>query len=655
MGIINVLDFATANLIAAGEVAERPASVVKELIENSVDAGASRITVEIRGGGIKLIRVTDDGSGMEKDDLSRCILRHATSKISSGKDLSAIGTLGFRGEALAATSAVSIMNITSKTREGDGHRMTVRYGSAAEPEVCGAPLGTTVSVSELFSNAPARLKFMKQDRTEASYVHSVCEMAALANPFVAFSFISDGVEKLSTSGDGNLKSAIYAVLGRQTAQNMTKVASAVGPVSVSGYIASPKDSRPNRSRQIFFVNGRHVKSGVLSSALEAALSNFTPKERFPVCVLNVQLHPSYVDVNVHPAKTEVKFASDKSVYDAVYFTVSSAAEAGLKRPELDLNFTKTRLSDSFLPVDSDIKRTQLTMDGESDVLPETAAARGIASAPARTALRSLSSNELFAEKEAPKSADAAPAPRAFSPEEMIKAPPRAEYPAPNKGGVPAAARYTAPEVPKEPRGVREDEKPSPPPQARCADYEIMFECWNTYLFVRRGDSVYVIDKHAAHERIIFESLKKNLKDKQPEAQLLMIPVDAGLSRSESELASEYENELLLLGFILKDGELTAYPSSLTEREAIDMFHSLLSELSDEASEAKHKSDAEFEKALYQSCCKGAVKGGEHNTKEEIALIVERVMNDPSIAYCPHGRPVMFEMTKGAIERRFGRA
>lgn len=644
MGIINVLDFATANLIAAGEVAERPCSVVKELIENSVDAGATRITVEIRGGGVKMIRVTDNGQGMSRDDLKRCILRHATSKIKTGKDLSAICSLGFRGEALAATAAVSRMTITTRQKSDQtAYSMNVRYGSAEEPrEAAGAP-GTTVTVTDLFSNVPARLKFLKQDKSEASAVLSVCEKAALASPAISFRVLSDGIEKLNTSGDGKLKNAAYAVMGRLTAQNMTAVSGSVSGVTVTGLIASPQAARSNRAWEIFFINGRHVKSPVLQSALETALKNFTPKDRFPVCILDIALHPSAVDVNVHPSKQEVKFSSDKAVFDAVYFAVSSSCTEGMKRPEFE---PLPKGLDAFEEVGVRVTREQTTAFD--------APAPQIASGGA--ALRSLNADEIFGINENEKIA-AAPVFPQIQREAEISHPRPAPAEAAAPGGSSAPADIKEEELPKAPSGRNEASQPPEPKAPRpVPQYNFIGEGWNTYLFVQTEDKILIIDKHAAHERIIFEDLKKGLKGQRTVSQVLMLPLDIALSAEERANGEIFACEIDKCGFSLDidNGRLYEYPAFLSAREATELLHTLLAALPYGREAAEEKRLEVFEKALYQSCCKGAVKGGERNTPLEIKAIIERLLTDPSVSYCPHGRPVLFEMLKSSVERRFGR-
>ena len=614
MSIINVLDFKTANLIAAGEVVERPASVVKELVENSIDAGAKKVTVEIRGGGISLIRVSDDGCGMSEDDLPRCILRHATSKIATGDDLAAISTLGFRGEALAATAAVSRMKIVSKRRsDATGHGINVTYGVCSKVMEAGCPDGTVVTVSELFSNVPARRKFLKQDRTEAAAVASVCEKLALSSLDVAFTLISDGVRRFGTSGDGELKNAVYAVYGRQFAAELIEINGESDGIFVTGAVCSPIMSRTNRAMELFFINGRSVRSGVISSALEQALVSFIPAEKFPAAFLFLTVHPSSVDVNVHPAKSEVKFSSDRPVFDAVYYAVKACVFSG-QRPELQINENKIS---PFLPVTDEYTKTEVKQITAFDNKPEI---------------------KPFVP----------PAPETERAEYVsdVRAPSFAEH------GEPAAVHTS--DAYGEARPA-EPEANTPEPQA---EWRYIGEAFDTYLFVEQGSDVLIIDKHAAHERIRFESLKKAMKERCATYQLRMLPITVPVTRQEADAAETYREELTAtgFGFELSDGEIDIdqTPANLDDGEAKELFAGMLAELADNGAAPEHQKEALFERALYQVCCKGAIKGGDKNDEEAIKALLTELFAHPEITYCPHGRPVAFRMSRAAMERRFGR-
>lgn len=614
MSIINVLDFKTANLIAAGEVVERPASVVKELVENSIDAGAKKVTVEIRGGGIAMIRVTDDGCGMSEDDLPRCILRHATSKIATGDDLAAISTLGFRGEALAATAAVSRMKIVSKRRsDATGHSINVNYGVCSKVAEAGSPDGTVVTVSELFSNVPARRKFLKQDRTEAATVASVCEKLALSSLDVAFTLISDGVRKFATQGDGELKNAVYAIFGRQFAAELIPVNGDSDGISVTGAVCSPVMSRNNRAMELFFINGRSIRSGVISSALEQALVSFIPAEKFPAAFLFLTVHPSSVDVNVHPSKAEVKFSSDRPVFDAVYYAVKACVTSG-QRPELPI--AEKKLS-PFLPVTDEYTKTEVTQITAFDKKPEYK--------PFVPPVSDVTQNETAGKVSS----------TPFSvPVEPVTV---------NTSDAYGQARPAEPEI-NEPEPVTE--------------WRYIGEAFDTYLFVEQGEDVLIIDKHAAHERIRFEALKKAMQERSATYQMRMIPINVAVTRREADAAETYREELTATGFDYEHAEgsidITQTPANLDDKEAKDLFAGMLAELSDNGAAPEHQKEALFERALYQVCCKGAIKGGDKNDEASLKALVSELLSHPEITYCPHGRPVAFRMSRSAMERRFGR-
>ncbi|MBO4422356.1 MAG: DNA mismatch repair endonuclease MutL [Clostridia bacterium] len=626
MSIINVLDFKTANLIAAGEVVERPASVVKELVENSIDAGAKKVTVEIRGGGVAMIRVTDDGCGMSEDDLPRCILRHATSKIATGDDLAAISTLGFRGEALAATAAVSRMKIATKRRQDDtGHSISVTYGVCSKVSEAGTPDGTVVTVTELFSNVPARRKFLKQDRTEAAAVASVCEKLALSTPGVSLTLISDGVRRFSTAGDGDLKSAVYAVLGRQFATGLIPVNGTTEGITVTGGVAPPVLARSNRAMELFFINGRYVKSQVIASALEQALVSFVPAEKFPAAVLFLTLDPSSVDVNVHPSKLEVKFSSDRPVFDAVYYAVKASTAAGV-RPELDPALMKKTVS-PFTPVTDEYTKTEVVQlsafDQRQEPKPFVPPQAEVTSGVFNPELRATPFTQNYTEDD-----------------------------------VRTSSLYGTPKEKEPEAGEPRQDAPQPEVQAYGEEWRYIGEAFDTYLFVQQGDDVLIIDKHAAHERLRFEALKAAMKARTPASQMRMIPITVAVTAEEADAAQIYTPQLSSTGYgfeMTDEGiDITRTPANLDDGEAKELFIGMLSELAENEADPEHQRDALFEKALYQVCCKGAIKGGEKNDEEALKALISELLAHPEVTYCPHGRPVAFRMSRAAIERRFGR-
>ena len=688
MGVINVLDFSVANLIAAGEVVERPASVVKELLENAIDAGATGVTVEIKNGGVSLIRVTDNGCGMSKEDVPVAIRRHATSKIHDKTDLNAIATLGFRGEALAAIASVSRLRIlTKKKGEAIGTMLISRGGDVESITEAGAPEGTTVIVEELFANVPARRKFLKRDVTEAMAVTSVCEKIALSDPSLSLTLIIDGEIKFSTAGDGKLQNAVYAVFGRQFAKNMTRVESEADGVRVSGFVGTPLNVRPNRNMQIFYVNGRCVKSAMLSAATERALESFTPKEKFPVCVLNIELHPGYVDVNVHPAKLEIKFSNEKPVFDAVYYAVRAAAMGGTSRPQIEPSeFMKKTAQTapaptvpvkpamkSFLPLEDEYEKPepeekrQISLADEikrSFGEPETATATGASQ------LRSGSYEELSAARKETVSVEPAKKTEA---EQSAKDRLTADIAKRLSDFAPSAPEEIPDLYKKEKAADRADDQadmvtvphtataPDPldtPHTYAPGEYRFAGEIFGTYLFVEAGELVYIIDKHAAHERIIFEELKRNIGGKTAYSQITMTPLTVFVTDEEAAAAEEYRREITDTGFdyTVRGTEIAVseFPSNMTEDVARDLFLTILSELSAGSGNPALSKYSVYEKALYQSACKAAIKAGDQNGEEALTALVDRLMQCGDITYCPHGRPVAFVMTRAAMERRFKR-
>ncbi|MDD4773841.1 MAG: DNA mismatch repair endonuclease MutL [Eubacteriales bacterium] len=616
MGIINLLDLQVANLIAAGEVVDRPASVVKELMENAIDAGAAHITVEIKNGGISFIRVSDDGCGMSREDVAVSILRHATSKIKIAPDLDGIQTLGFRGEALAAIAAVSKLRImTKRIKDSTGTLMVSVAGNINDITDIGSREGTTVIVEDLFANIPARRKFLKRDAAEAMAVTAVVEKIALSKPGVAVKHISDGNVRFDTSGDGKLLNTIYAVLGREFAKKMIQADGLTEGVSVTGYISSPDNIRGNRNYQNLFLNGRYIKSNTVTAALEDAYNSYIPADRFPCCVLNITIHPAYVDVNVHPTKLEVKFSNEKIIYNGVYCAVRNALNQRTNRPEMRLHGTvmtgeDVRIINAFTSISDNIteedekKEEQVNIFDKPELLPDDAGST--------------------------QQTEPEPASRAAAVNgDIIKT-----------------------EVkPAETETESESETP-------VSFYRIIGTAFNAYIFVQLEESVLVIDKHAAHERIIFEEMKRNMKRGGRYSQMLMIPAEVALTGIEHQSLSEYKSEIEATGieFVLqeKTAEITAIPSGLTSGEASDVLVALAGKLSENTGSVNTARDIVFERALYQASCKAALKAGREDSEANTVWLCEQLMRLPDVTYCPHGRPTAFEITKHSLERQFKR-
>lgn len=628
------LDRHVADLIAAGEVVERPASAVKELVENSIDAGAKNITIELQNGGMTFLRITDDGCGMEPVDARTAFLRHATSKIRKKEDLACIGTLGFRGEALAAISSVSKIDLLTRAQGAEnGVRLHLEAGQVLSEEPAGCPYGTTILVRELFYNTPARMKFMKSDAAESSAVFSVVQQQALAHPEISFRFLKDGQEQLHTDGQGDRMAAIYAIYGRELANNMLPVDGSWEKLRVRGFVTKPTATRGNRAWQSFFVNNRYIKSRLLSAAVEEAYRNQIMVGRFPACVLEIDMPVQAVDVNVHPAKTEVKFLSEREVFDAVHYAVLSTLSRAAGRPEWK---TPEKKQEAAPQPQSQPKAVQPPKPGFYQTMQASEYRRQAAQQPVQKPAQ----------------------PVLASPVQL----PRSE-PVPAQQSFPLPKPEVRPEPKPEPKiEVRPEPKPEPvkEPEAQQAlsvpeePFRIIGEALHTYIIVEQGEAVLFLDKHAAHERIRFEALKK--EDHPIMAQLLLAPVSAELSREEA--AAVLENRALLerCGFETEDfggGDvlIRQIPSDVDVEDA----KALLQELAGDLLAGKTLDpDSLRDNLLHTIACKSAIKAGWQTSDEELRRLVQEVLSRDDIKYCPHGRPVCVTLTKRQLEKQFKR-
>ena len=690
MGNINVLSFEVANLIAAGEVVDRPASAIKEMIENSIDAGAKHITVEIQNGGITFMRISDDGCGMEPDDLPLCIKRHATSKIKTAEDLDGICTLGFRGEALAAISAVSRLRIISKTHDAPlGAELIVDCGQEIALQERGCSNGTTIIVEDLFANVPARRKFLKRDVTETSAVCANVERVALSHPEIAFRLICDGQIRLETAGDGKLYSAIYAVFGRDFANRLIEVNGEYDGIAVKGYIGRSDNVKSNRNYETFYINKRYVKSRTAGAAIEQAFVSYMPSEKFPVCVLFISLNPGRVDVNVHPAKLEVKFSNEKPVFEAIYYAVRQALEQNTTRPEMEMPKATARMSDAFVPVEREksLKARQITID-----TPPTAevkkASEPVVSVPksawssapqkpsqveAVKAAQPLTSDinpEIKGEEKSTPSPVAQESKLKYTAEEYIKnysySPAMSESLAKDKAAEKENAARAVQKAPKsQEMPIRTDtavdiavSEPAQEVKPPKIEYKIIGEAFNSYIIVQVEEKMLLIDKHAAHERIIFEQLKKNMYSHELSSQLLMIPIDVMLMSDEVAIVEEYRQELEAVGFEFNTSRntvsVTAIPVGIEQDAVSDMFAVVADRIKNGTGKVDLTKNLVFEKALYQASCKAAIKAGREYAKGHGEWVVEKLMEIPDITFCPHGRPVAMELSKKNIDRQFER-
>lgn len=632
---IKVLPKNISELIAAGEVVERPSAVIKELVENSIDAGATEITVEIRRGGILYMSVRDNGCGISRDDVPTAFLRHATSKIKSADDLDKIGTLGFRGEALAAISAVSRTEIITRTADSElGTHFEVNGGMQSIPEEIGCDVGTIIIVKDLFYNTPARMKFLKKDVSEGNNVAAVIDRLALSHPEIAFRFIRDGKVALATTGDNNLKNVIYSVLGRDFATSLIEVSGELEQVRVSGFTCKPVYCKQNRNGQFFFLNGRLVLSRTAAAALEQAYKNSSMVGKFPCCVLKIEIPFEQVDVNVHPAKTEVRFADERRVFSAVYYAVKNALEMGDTRPEIKASFnpykpvaekpyaqTSINLADTAFKKQEAPKSAPVTYDfsvkAEPSRFSNTSAkvsGNGTVEYTYPTLKQEAAPTEKVAEKEIEKMLET-------EPKTVIDA-------APNSITI------------KEPEII---EAAEPTEYIGCV--------FNTYIVAAKGDSVYFIDKHAAHERLLFE----RFKNEQIEVQDLLTPLSVTLTKEEYSAITENLQTIAENGFDIEDfGDGTVIVRSIPAMLKNADIPLLISEI---AEQLCVKSNLEIEKIgdiLHRVSCKAAIKGGQYNTDYELQKLAEKILSSNDIMYCPHGRPVAFKLTKKELEKQFGR-
>lgn len=617
---IKVLPKEISELIAAGEVVERPASVIKELVENSIDAGADNITVEIQHGGITYMRITDNGCGIEKNDVPTAFLRHATSKIKNSGDLNAIGTLGFRGEALAAVSSVAKVEMFTKPRDAAfGTHYEIEGGVEKLCEEAGCPDGTTIVIRDIFFNTPARMKFLKKDVSEANAAAAVVERIALSHPEIAFKLIRDGKQALMTPGDGKINTTVYSVLGREFAGTLMEVDGGLDGIGVKGLTCKPVSCRPTRNYQFVFLNGRLVRSGTVTAAVEQAYKNSAMVGKFPGFVLYLTVPLNTVDVNVHPAKTEVRFSDERRIFDAVYSSVKNALARGDTRPEVKLHE----------PVFNPFERMTTAEYKQQPIMKPTVAEEIYKNRPSlhnaykpqeKTVLRDANYNVSKTNN------------TVYIPEKIINPPPMAEE-------SPQPQRTVSVDI------MRDVEDERPP-------ITLIGEAFLTYIIVQMGESVFMIDKHAAHERILFNRLKKEQKT---ETQTLLTAVIVALTGDEYNAAISNTEALEKAGFEVEDFgnssvRVSAVPASLTRED----IPSVISELAGKLSKGKAPDSERLDDMYHTVACKAAIKAGSRTSPLEMQKLAERVLYSDDVMYCPHGRPVAFEIKRRELEKQFGR-
>ena len=644
--IIHVLDKLTAELIAAGEVVERPSSVVKELMENAIDAGSSTVTVEIKNGGVTFIRISDNGCGIARGDVPTAFLRHATSKVHTQDDLDNIGTLGFRGEALASIAAVSRVELlTAATGETFGTLYRIEGGGQSEPEDAGCPRGTTITIRDLFYNIPARMKFLKKDVSEGNAVAGVCDRIALSHPEVSVRLIRDGREDLATPGDGDLLSCIYAVFGRDFANGMIPLDYTSGGIRAHGYICDPSHNRASRAMQHFFINGRYVKTRTAMAALEEAYKGSAMVGKFPSCVMHIDMPLNTVDVNVHPAKIEVRFVNERPVFDAVYHGVKSALGRGHVAASMKLRGSADAAKPAGEPPLTIPQQTAVNKN--SGAVPQTLLFRDSGAAefdirarpaapPSQPQVRRQP--DVFYEEPVPAiqksvvTAPAAPAPVIID-------------------GLPFVTEFLPESM--------EDERPAAPPPEQTAIWEksppvrFVGEAFDTYIIARMGDDLYFIDKHAAHERMLYDRLRAG---EYSGSQTLLEPVTVTLSSEECTALLEEQDALNRAGFEIDEfGShsviVRGLPMMIPAGEAV----STVQELAGGLISGKHGLTTERQDWIFHSsACRAAVKAGDVTSPAELQQLAERVLQNDDIRTCPHGRPVCHKLSRRELEKQFGR-
>ncbi|MBR6563035.1 MAG: DNA mismatch repair endonuclease MutL [Clostridia bacterium] len=672
MGIINVLDAQTANMIAAGEVVERPSSAAKELLENSIDAGAKNITLELRNGGRTLLRVTDDGSGFLREDIPKALLRHATSKIECGDDIYGVRSLGFRGEALAAIGSVSRLEIVTKHRDEDiGTRLTSDENGIIMEDF-GCPDGTTVTMRDIFYNTPARQKFMKKDGTEGASCVAAAERLALSHPEISFTVISDGERKFQTAGDGELFPAVYSVFGRDFAKKLVPIEYELMGVNVKGYVTSPDAARKSRAMQTMFVNGRYVKSRTVQAALEEAFRSFIPRGGFPGCIIFVSLMPELTDVNVHPAKTEIKFVSERDVFHAVYYAVKNALEAEPEEKLLGEPSAKTAPA-AFKPAAETAKSTPAATLA-SPVSEHKPTATPIYSNEVKTEKKTLPpltrEEDPFSESAAKNTVERKPTfedVRFF--DDVKPTPPEkkafradigeddlfdstSKYTLNDSKQMTEAAYEEAKAVTEATQESEEGAQASIVPETPT--WRMIGQAYDSYIFVETEDNVLIVDKHAAHERVLYEKLAAN---KELHVQELLAGVPVTLGREQTAILLENAEFLEEKGFRIEDfGEGTLIVRTVpTTLARLNGLEGILEDFAKTLADGNGLSFAErCDRALYTVACKAALKARIKNRPEDDENVIKMLAENPHLRFCPHGRPFIKTLPKREIEKYFDR-
>ncbi len=635
MAKIELLSEETIDKIAAGEVIERPSSVVKELVENAIDAGAKAITVEIKEGGISFIRVTDDGEGIEKDQVKNAFYRHATSKLKDASELMAIGTLGFRGEALSSIAAVAQVELITKTEDAlTGVRYVIEGAVEKDFQEVGVPKGTTILVKNLFFNTPVRRKFLKSPTTEGSYINELCERMALSKPDIAFQFIQNGQVKFHTSGNGNLEELVYRIFGKEIAKEIIPVSQKGKGISIYGVLGKPTIARANRNYENYFVNGRYIKSNLIAKAVEEGYSGHMMQHKFPFFILNIDVEPELVDVNVHPTKMDVRFSNGEYFYDYIASCVSAMLKMQELIPQMSLqdkiektvNEVKQKAPEPF----EKIRMEQMNV-GQNLLQEEKAVYQTTKEMGPSLQEQAVNPSVLGIIKDSIQTLN----PAAVQSSNVIKS-----------ENVVYAAKAEQISLFETPFLSKEAEK----------NYEIIGQLFDTYWLISYNDKLLIMDQHAAHEKVRYERLIEHFKHKTIETQALNPPVIVSLSAKERTIVQEYGEYFEGLGFAIEDFggnemALSTVPLDLFGQNEKDMFLSLLNELCEEV--PKGRNELIYEK-MASMACKAAVKGNMRMSKEEVKALLTEMMELENPYHCPHGRPTMISMTKYELEKKFKR-
>lgn len=639
MSKIQVLDQVTIDKIAAGEVVERPASVVKELVENAIDAKAAAVTVEVKEGGISFMRIADNGCGIDREDVPGAFLRHSTSKIRNAEDLEHISSLGFRGEALSSIAAVSQVELITKTPEDSfGTRYMISGGKEEGMEDIGAPDGTTFLVRQLFYNVPARKKFLKTAMTEAGHVSDLMTRMALSHPHISFQFINNGQSKLHTSGNGNLRDVIYHIYGREIAANLINVTYEKNGIRITGYIGAPLISRGNRNFETYFINGRYVKSSIIYKAIEDAYKDFTMQHKYPFTVLHIEVVGEDVDVNVHPTKMEVRFHNQQMVYNSIYEAVDQALHEKELIPEVTIDVPKAvpKAQVKPEPVARSKEVIQPEVNRSAKVQPEKASGeRDLDYFMEQMKKRVMSYHQQNSSAEVKGKSDI------FKPQVQVD---RVKE---------AAASYRAKQSPEQMTlfdGKLLDKE-------KRANYKIIGQVFDTYWLVEFDNSLYIIDQHAAHERVLYEKTLREMKTREFTSQMISPPVILNLTMQEAQLLRTYMDQFTRIGFEFEEFGQDSYavrsvPANLFSIAKKELLMEMIDSLSEEVH--RRQSSELLDEKIASMSCKAAVKGNMRLSAQEVDALIGELLKLDNPYHCPHGRPTIISMSKRELEKKFKR-